>query len=114
LKLRDNKEISRKAIINEAKRRDFLSPEYDADKDQEEIDKEAPADPTPQDLRDALPPTPGGPQPPPQQHHSYSWRLTVAWLDTRYHLAPVAARRRRVLAGYPLWLRCWPLRDGWL
>jgi hypothetical protein len=66
LKLRDNKEISRKAIINEAKRRDFLSPEYDADKDQEEIDKEAPADPTPQDLRDALPPTPGGPQPPPQ------------------------------------------------
>jgi hypothetical protein len=62
--LRQNKDISRKAILDEAKRRDFLSPEYDPDKDQEEIDKEAPADPTPQDIQNALPPTPGGGPPP--------------------------------------------------
>ena len=56
LKLREGGEISRKALLNEAKRRDFLSSEYDADKDMEEILKETPDDPTEQDVEDALPP----------------------------------------------------------
>lgn len=56
LKLRDGKVISRKALIVEAKRRDFLSPEYDADEDEAELLKEEAALPTEQDVRDALPP----------------------------------------------------------
>lgn len=62
LTLRKEREISRKAILNEAKRRDFLSPEYDPDEDQEELDNEKPAEPTPQDIEDALPPP--NPRPP--------------------------------------------------
>jgi len=37
LAMRANKDISREALINEAKRRDWLSPEYDAEEDEELI-----------------------------------------------------------------------------
>lgn len=54
LELRKNKDISRKAIIVEAKRRDILSPEYDEEADLTEITNEAPPEPTAQDVQDAL------------------------------------------------------------
>lgn len=44
LKLRERNDISRKALIVEAKRRDLLSPEYDEEKDMEEILAEVPGD----------------------------------------------------------------------
>jgi hypothetical protein len=56
LKLRETKDISRKAIITEAKRRDFLGPEYDEESDMEEILAEIPGDDDPDDLAGALPP----------------------------------------------------------
>ena len=59
LKMREKKEISRIALVDEAKRRDLLSADYDAEKDMELILAEEPSDPTPQDVQDAIPPTPG-------------------------------------------------------
>lgn len=50
LKMQERNLISREALIVEAKRRDFLSPEYDAEADQEQILKEMPSDPQPQDV----------------------------------------------------------------
>jgi hypothetical protein len=63
--LRTNGDISRAAVLAEAQRRDYLSPEFDPDDDQKELDKEEPAAPTPQDIADALPPNPNNPNPPP-------------------------------------------------
>ena len=42
LAMRASRDISRTAMIREAKRRDWLSPEYDAEVDKKEIDKEPP------------------------------------------------------------------------
>ncbi|UUV44779.1 portal protein [Rhodobacter phage RcRudolph] len=39
---RERRDISRKAYLGELQRRDILSPEYDADKDKTELDKEPP------------------------------------------------------------------------
>ena len=55
IKLREMKEISRGASLAEAKRRDFLGPEYDAEEDMELILQEIPAEPTDEDVVDALP-----------------------------------------------------------
>lgn len=44
LKLRERNDISRVALINEAKRRDFLSPEYDPEADMVKILAEVPAE----------------------------------------------------------------------
>jgi hypothetical protein len=52
LKLRATRDISREALIVEAKRRDFLSPEYDPDADMVLILAEMPAD-TPADVTGA-------------------------------------------------------------
>jgi hypothetical protein len=58
LEMRRNKDISREALINEAKRRDWLSPEYDADQDLERILGETPAN---------EPATEEPPEPPPEE-----------------------------------------------
>jgi len=45
LAMRESRDISRVAMIREAKRRDWLSPEYDAEVDQKELDGEPPPEP---------------------------------------------------------------------
>lgn len=54
LKLRDKREISRVAMYDELKRFNVVSPDYDAEKDEEVIAEEAPEDPTATDVQDAL------------------------------------------------------------
>lgn len=66
LALRQNRDISRKSILAEGQRRDYLAPEFDADEDQAELDLEEPASPTPNDIKNALPPFPPAPGNPPQ------------------------------------------------
>lgn len=56
LKMREGKDISREALIVEAKRRDWLSPEYDAEKDMELILKEVPGDDSEEDIEGAATP----------------------------------------------------------
>lgn len=58
IKMREMKDISREALIAEAKRRDWLGPEYDADEDMEKLLEEEPGEDTPEDMAAALPPTP--------------------------------------------------------
>jgi hypothetical protein len=58
LEMRKSRDISRKALIVEAQRRDWLSPEYDADEDEKEIALEGPADPSDEDLANANDPSP--------------------------------------------------------
>lgn len=57
LKMREAKDISREALINEAKRRDWLAPEYDAYVDMDLILAEVPGDDDEDALTGALPPT---------------------------------------------------------
>lgn len=58
LKMREAKDISREALINEAKRRDWLAPEYDAEADMDLILAEVPGDDTEDDITGALPKKP--------------------------------------------------------
>jgi hypothetical protein len=50
LELRKNKEISRKTILNEAQRRNYLAADFDEEEDMEEILDEEPAEPSPAEL----------------------------------------------------------------
>ncbi|HLO63178.1 MAG TPA: DUF4055 domain-containing protein, partial [Azonexus sp.] len=59
LKLREMEEISHDALIAEAKRRDFLGPEYDGDADMVKILGEIPADDGDDDIAGAIGIPPG-------------------------------------------------------
>lgn len=50
LALRKDKEISRKTILAEAQRRNYLAADFDEEEDMEEILNEQPAEPSPEDL----------------------------------------------------------------
>jgi len=72
LSLRENKEISRKTILAEAQRRNYLSADFDADEDEKELLDEAPTEPSPEDLAAAMgglggPPPAKQPPPPPEE-----------------------------------------------
>jgi uncharacterized protein DUF4055 len=63
LALRKNNDISRATILEEAKRRNILSPDFDADEDQQALLNEQPAAPTAEELLAAANLPPGNPPP---------------------------------------------------